>query len=355
MFVENLRDVPDYVSGTKGNEDFIRLSSNENNYGPSPKVIKQINRLSKVVFKYPESSYYSLKEVIAKQNNVYPSQVILGNGSDEIFLNLFLMYLSPETNIITIEKTFTYYKILSRIIGSQIIEAKRNNDFSISCDSIIKSLNSNTKIVIFPSPDNPTGVIINKECIERILKSISCNTIFILDEAYFQFVPKEKYWNSIEFIKKYPNFVITRTFSKLYGLAGVRIGYGICSEEVAKLYEKIRMPFNISLVAVESAKEALLDKKYYNNVLVRIVEDREFLKGEFRKLGLNVLEESYGNFIFLQGPKDLDKKLFEMGVVIRNLKSFGYDETYYRITVGTRKQNKILLNYIRKILGGMNG
>ncbi|MFN4245120.1 MAG: histidinol-phosphate transaminase [Brevinematia bacterium] len=352
MFKENLENVPEYISGTKNDKYIIRLSSNENNYGPSPRVIKKIKELSMVSFKYPDSSYKLTKEVIAKENNVSPSNIILGNGSDEIFLNLFLIYLTPRDSIVTIEKTFTYYKIVSSIIGAEVIEVKRDKDFSISCSNIINSIKKSTKIIIFPSPDNPTGVIVDKKCIENILRNIRENTIFILDEAYFQFVPKEKYWNSIDLIEKYPNFIVTRTFSKLYGLAGLRIGYGICQEGVTKLYEKMRMPFNLSLMASECSREALLDKEYYNVVLSKIIDNREKLKRMLKKLDLDVLEESYGNFVFLQGPTDLDKKLSEFGIVIRNLLSFGYSENFYRITVGTEKENKILVKALKNILGG---
>lgn len=351
MFLKNLVDTPEYVSGTKGKDNFIRLSSNENNYGPSPKVIKLLKNISYLSYRYPNSSYLDLKEVLAEENKVLPSNIILGNGSDEIFLNLFLIYLEPTQNVITIEKTFTYYKIIASIIGAKVIETKRGERFSISCEEILNSVSKDTKIIIFPSPDNPTGVITSRECIEKILKNIPETTLFILDEAYFHFVPRNKYWDSTDLVKKYPNFIITRTFSKLFGLAGLRIGYGICSEEISKLYNKIRMPFNVSLLAVEAAKVAIKDKKYYSKILKKIVTDREKLKTEFKKMGLDVLEESYGNFIFLQGKENLDKELLRQGIVIRNLKSFGYDETFYRITIGTTQQNKILLNNMKKIIG----
>lgn len=350
MLLKYLNNVPNYVSGTKGNKGFIRLSSNENNYGPSPKVIKRLKQISKISFKYPSSSYQELKEIIANENNVKPENIILGNGSDEIFLYIFLIYLSPEDTVVTIEKTFTYYKILSSAIGAKVIETKRGENFSIPCYNIIHSISQNTKIVIFPSPDNPTGVITSKECIENILKNIPKETLFILDEAYFQFVPKEKYWNSIELIDKYPNFIITRTFSKLYALAGLRIGYGICSKEISRNYEKMRMPFNISLMAVEAAKQTLLDKKYYNKVLTKILKDKEELSEELENLNFEVLKESYGNFIFCKGPYGIDEKLFEKGIIIRNLASFGYERNFYRITVGTTKENKLLIKKLKEII-----
>ncbi|MGB9621525.1 MAG: histidinol-phosphate transaminase [Brevinematia bacterium] len=352
MFLKNLENIPLYVSGTKGNGDYIRLSSNENNYGPSPKVMKVIRKISKFSFKYPNSSYQELKEIIAKENNVKPKNIILGNGSDEIFLYLFLIYLSTENSIITIEKTFTYYKILAYTVGAKVMESKREANFSISCKNILNLISPNTKIIIFPSPDNPTGVITSRECIETILKNISKDTLFILDEAYFQFVPKEKYWNSIELIEKYPNFIVTRTFSKLYALAGLRIGYGICSQEISEVYEKIRMPFNISLIAVEGAKQALLDKEYYQKTLTKILKDREILKKELEKLDFEVLKESYGNFIFCKGPYGIDNKLFERKITVRNLESFGYEKNFYRITVGTTKENKIFLKTLKEIIKG---
>lgn len=352
MLLENLLNSPEYISGTKGDKSFVRLSSNESAYGPSPRVIKKAKEISKSLHTYPDSSYSSLKEALAEDNGVSTSNIILGNGSDEIFLNLFLMFLSPKENVVTIEKTFIYYKILSSIIGSKLLEAKRGENFSISCGNILELVNPSTKMIIFPSPDNPTGVIISRECIEKILRNIPETTLFVLDEAYFQFVPQNKYWNSIELVKKYPNFVVTRTFSKLYALAGLRIGYGICSENIAKLYEKMRMPFNVSLIASECAKVALKEREYYSRALKLILTNKKYLSSKLRALGMKILEESYGNFLFLQGPKDLDKRLFEKKVVIRNLESFGYEETYYRITVGTRRENVILVRSLREILRG---
>jgi histidinol-phosphate/aromatic aminotransferase/cobyric acid decarboxylase-like protein len=149
-----------------------------------------------------------------------------------------MMYLDENSSILTIEKTFTYYRILANILGAKVIEAKREENFSISCENIINSLNPSVKIVIFPSPDNPTGVITKRECIEKILISIPKETIFILDEAYFHFVPQELYWNSVDLLKKYDNFIITRTFSKFYALAGIRLGYGICSEKYQNYTKK---------------------------------------------------------------------------------------------------------------------
>ncbi|MCX8028889.1 MAG: histidinol-phosphate transaminase [Brevinematales bacterium] len=350
MYLRNLAKIPNYVSGTKDVSCKLRLSSNENNYGPSPKVRELIRKISKDAYKYPNSSYFSLKEILSDHNKVSVDNIILGNGSDEIFLYLFFIFLDENSSIVTLEKTFTYYKILASIVGAEVIEARRGKNFSISCENILSSIRPSTKIVVFPSPDNPTGVITNRECLEKILGSISPNTLFILDEAYFQFVPEDKYWNSIELINKYDNLVVTRTFSKLYGLAGVRIGYGVCSSSITKIYEKVRMPFNLSLFASEVVKQALLDNEYYSRVLRQIVNDREKMKKSLKKLGIWVLEESYGNFVFIRGPQKLDEKLLNHGILIRNLKSFGYDETFYRITVGTTNQNKILIKTISKIV-----
>ena len=286
MLLKNLELLEDYVSGAKGDDTFIRLSSNENNYGPSPKVIKTIKKISSTTYKYPNLSYSELKETLASLNGVTKNNIILGNGSDEIFFYLFMMYLDGNSSILTIEKTFTYYRILSNILGAKVIEAKRGENFSISCENIINSLNSSVKIVIFPSPDNPTGVITKRECIEKILNSIPKDVIFILDEAYFHFVPEELYWNSVDLLKKHDNFIITRTFSKLYALAGVRLGYGMCSEKISKLYEKIRMPFNISLISVEAGKAAISDNKYYSAILKRILEDKKTLSKEFSPKGM---------------------------------------------------------------------
>lgn len=351
MLLENLDSVPEYVSGTKDVPFKVRLSSNENNYGPSPKVIRRIKEISKETHKYPNSSYYRLKEVLADFNSVLPSNIILGNGSDEIFLNLFLIFLNSQSSLVTIERTFTYYKIVATMLGAKVIEAKRGDNFAISCENILSSVDKTTRIIIFPSPDNPTGVITTRECIERILKNIPENTLFILDEAYFQFVPKDKYWDSVSLVKKYPNFIVTRTFSKLYGLAGVRLGYGICDESITRLYEKVRMPFNISLVAMESGIVALSDVEYYSKVLDLILKDKEKVMIEFEKMGIWVLKESYANFLFIRAPKDLDRRLLEYGIVIRSLKSFGYDNEYYRITIGKSKENEFLLEVLPRCVG----
>jgi len=350
MFLKNLEYLEDYVSGTKGDDTFIRLSSNENNYGPSPKVIEVIKNFSNLTYKYPDSSYSELKNILANLNEVDKNNIILGNGTDEIFFYLFLMYLNTNSSILTIEKTFTYYRILANIAGTKVIEAKRGENFSISCKNIIDSLNPSVRIVIFPSPDNPTGAIIKRECIEKILNSIPKDTIFILDEAYFHFVPKEFYWNSIDLIKNYDNFIVTRTFSKFYALAGIRLGYGICSEKVSKLYEKIRMPFNISLIASEAGKTAISENEYYSNILVRILKDKKLLMEELKNIGFEVLEESYGNFVFIKAPENLGNKLFERKIVIRDLKSFNYEPGYFRITVGKTEENEALIKAIMEVV-----
>ncbi len=351
MFLKNLLNTPDYISGTSESGDFIRLSSNENNYGPSPEVIKTLENIVKNVHSYPHHYYATLKEVVANFNKVKNSNVFLGNGSDEIFFYLFMIFVSPQDSVVSIEKTFTYYKIISNIIGAEFVEAKRNKDFSISTENIISSVNRNTKMVIFPSPDNPTGYVITYNQLRSILENVPKSCVVVFDEAYFQFYFGTLKSDVCSLIEKYDNLVVVRTFSKLYALAGLRLGYAISSEGIVSLYEKIRQPFNISIFAEKAGISAISSIEYYEKILKIILVQRDFLSRKLKEMGFETFENTYGNFLFVR-HKDikLSEKLKEKGILIRQLVSFGYEPDFYRITVGTERENLILLKKLEEIL-----
>lgn len=336
----------------------IKLSSNENLLGSSNLAIKGIKKfLSRKLNIYPDSKMTELKKALVnffKKHNfdIKIENILFGDGSGEVINIIFSIFLGEDSCLILPEKSFILYYIHARSKGAKIIEAQRKN-FEIDIDKIIEVSNKTKgkKVIIFSNPDNPTSTFIKKGIIKEFLSKIDPSIPVIVDEAYIHFAGLEN--SVIDLIKDFPNLIVIQTFSKAYGLAGLRVGYGIMNEKICEQAEKIRLPFNLGSLQQVGAIFALKDEKFLKKTIDYVSEGKNYLRKEFNKMGIKFLEP-FANFFFVDfGEKtvDLINFLNSVGISIRHLVDFGYPENFVRITIGLLRHNKLLVSKLREFYG----
>ncbi len=330
----------------------IKLASNENSFGPSPKVIEKLKNFSQKAYIYPDGNSSLLKEKISSNIGLKSYNIILGNGSNEIIELIYRTYLNSGDKIISCYPTFSFYKICASTTNAKFLEVPLLN-YKFNLNGILNNIDNKVKIVIICNPNNPTGTIVENFELETFIKEMPDNVLIVLDEAYIEFVNKNKNLDSINIIKKYPekSIIILRTFSKLYGLASLRIGYGISNKIIIDHLNRVRQPFNVNGFAQVAALEALNDIEYANFVINKINEGKKFIYSEMEKLNVDFIQ-SETNFIFFKLNRDnnyIFDEFLKRGVIIRSLKSFGYNKAL-RVTIGTQEENKIFIDVLKEIL-----
>jgi len=325
-----------------GIKDVTKLASNENSLGPSPKALTAIRRSIGSLNRYPEGSCFYLKKKLAKALKVKESNLIFGNGSDELIDIILKTIKAPKAEILTGDVTFVEYKICGAI-NDYVVRTIPLKDFRFDLNALKSAITKNTKAVFIANPNNPTGTYINSKETADFLDAIPERVLVVFDEAYVEFVTENDFPRLIPLINK-RNIAILRTFSKIYGLAGLRIGYMIANEEFIQFAERVRQPFNVNSLAQTAAAAALDDRDFVKKSNKLVTEGKRFLYKEFEKRGI-WYQESAANFIFMRLDTDIRKtftQLLKRGVIIREMSQYNLC-TYARITVGTKKENLKLL------------
>jgi len=333
-----------------GLRSVIKLASNENPYAPSPLVLKEIEKAAKNINRYPFSDCYYLKKVLSKKLNVKEDQLVFGNGSDEVIVLAIRAFVNPGDEVVIAKPSFLIYEIASKIEGAKI-KAIPLKDFKYDLDSMLNAVTKKTKIIFLGNPDNPSGKYFTKSEMKNFLKKVPENVLVFIDEAYYEYVNEKDYVDSLALIKSYNNVIVTRTFSKMYGLAGLRVGYGIANKELIDIFNRLREPFNVNSVAQAAALGCLKDKSYYRLVFKMIEEQRAYLYGSLKKLGLDFVE-TWTNFILIRIKEDVNDvcaKLMKKGVIVRNISAWGL-KGYIRVSIGTEKENKKFIKVLKEIL-----
>ena len=345
----------DEVKNKFGLKDVYKLASNENPIGCSKKVKKILSNLANVVHRYPEGSSLILKEAIAKKFNLSINEVIIGAGTDELIELVAKTYISKDENIVVSDHAFIRYKMAGELMGCNIVSVPMKN-YTHDLESMFKKVNKKTKIVFIANPNNPTGTYNTHHELEKFLKNLLDKKLYpivVIDEAYYEYAKVfEDYPDSLALINIYPNLVILRTFSKIYGLAGLRVGFGISRKEIISDLDRVRPPFNVSVVAQYAAKEALYDEEHIKKSLDLIIKEKKFLYRELNKMNLKYIP-SATNFILINlyphKGNSVFKKLLAKGIIVRSMEE--YDFPYcIRVTVGTHKENLLFIKYLREIL-----
>ncbi len=333
-----------------GLKSVIKLASNENPYPPSPKVLKAINQAAKDVNRYPDGSCYLLRQALAKKLKLNGNQLIFGNGSDEIIVLAVKAFVGKGDEVVIAKPSFLIYEIASILAGAKLHQVPLK-DFRYDLKAMRAKVNQRTKIVFIGNPDNPAGTYITAKQAQDFVKSVPRTTLVFFDEAYFEYVNATDYPDTLNLMKKYPNVMTIRTFSKMYGLAGLRVGYGIASEGIIDMLNRLREPFNINSLAQVAAVAALSDPGYYQDIAKDVYQQRQFL---YRSLtGLNLAYvNSFTNFILINVGEDSTKvaqALLRKGVIIRDMNVWGL-KGYIRVSIGTAAENKRFINSLAEVL-----
>ncbi|MFA5059013.1 MAG: histidinol-phosphate transaminase [Candidatus Omnitrophota bacterium] len=355
---KNILDIKPYLPGKPieevkrdlGLRSVIKLASNENPYGPSQKALKAINQAAKTINRYPDGYCFYLRQELAKQLKVLPSQIIFGNGSDEVIVLAVRVFAGEGDEVIIARPSFLIYEIATKACGATVkfIPLK---DFRYDLEGMKRAITDKTKIIFIGNPDNPAGTYVTKNQVDDFLKSIRPDILVFFDEAYFEYVQKADYPDTIKLLKTYKNIIITRTFSKIYGLAGLRVGYGIADQTVIDLLDRIREPFNINSLAQAAALACLKDRTYYKKIKKLIRTQRSYLYAQLKKLGLSFVESST-NFILVDVKRDgfkVFQGLLKKGIIVRDMGFWGL-ETFIRVTIGTEAENKKFIAALREVL-----
>ena len=337
-----------------GLKKVIKLASNENPLGPSPKALAAFKREAAEVHLYPEGARPLLRQALAKSLGLSDAHVLIGNGSDEIIRLLCEAFLSPEDDVIASQYGFVRFKQQATMMGSRVIEVPMA-DWRHDLETMGRTVSARTKMVYVASPNNPTGTYNSHDEIVRLLKALPPTTLLVLDEAYHQYAEdQEDYHHTVpDLVREFPNLVVLRTFSKAYGLAGLRVGYGVGDAELIGWLDRIRMPFNVGLLSQRAALEALKDQAWLRKGVKQNAKSREQLASDLRRLGFGVTD-SAANFLFVKCAfpgRLLFKKLLKCGVIIRPLDEYGLMQ-HVRISIGTEAENKMLLAGLRTALNG---
>ena len=354
---KNITEVKPYIAGkpieeTKrqlGLKEVIKLASNENPLGPSPKAVQAIRKSLSEINRYPDSQGFYLKRKLARYSNVEPANLVLGNGSDELIDVVIKTFVEEDENIITADITFLEYEIIAQANARRIIKVPLRY-FKYDLESIKKKIDKKTKLIFIANPNNPTGTYVTKYEIEDFMRDLPDNVLLVMDEAYDTFIDVDDFPNSLKYIKN-KNVIVLKTFSKAYGLAGLRIGYAIARPEFTSYLERVRQPFNTNLLAQAAAIAALDDKKFLRKTKKIILQGKGYLYDSLRKLGIAYVP-SVANFILIDVGRDgLDvfKDMLKYGVIVRDMKQYGL-KNFIRVTIGTKKENERFVRVLKKVL-----
>ena len=318
----------------------IKLASNENPLGPSRKALRAMRHALADVHLYPESSCHYLIQKLSQQLDFPTNQIIIGNGSNEIIELLARGFLNEGDEVISSETSFLVYPILSQVCGAKYVTAPMK-DYRYDLPGILKVITDKTKIIFIANPNNPTGTYVTSKEVEDFLSKVPDDVLVCFDEAYVDFVDAQDFPKTLSYLKKgHKNVLVFRTFSKAFGLAGVRIGYGVASTELVGYLHKIRQPFNVNSIAQAGATAALDDSFFLWRTKLLVSSGRKYFYKICRKLGLRVLP-SQANFVLIDtgcDGEDVFKYLMAKGLIIRSMKAYGL-KTWVRVTIGRRSQN----------------
>jgi len=321
----------------------IKLASNENPWGPSPKAIKAISETMASLHRYPDGSSFYLTEAVAEWIGAAKEEIILGNGSNEVIEFLVKVFVENGDEVITSHPSFLMYQKFVQVRGGTNIVIPLN-EMHHDLEKILETINERTRIIFMDNPNNPCGTLISKERFDEFLRQVPEYVVVVLDEAYVDFVEPEKRIDVLSYIQNSEGIspvVSLRTFSKAFGLAGLRVGFGIMHRDIASLMHRVRQPFNINLLGQVGATAALGDEDHYNRTIRETTKGRLWVSKEVEKLGCRVYP-SYTNFFLIDVCGDataLYEAMLYKGVIVRSMKAYGFPE-FIRITVGTEAENQ---------------
>jgi histidinol-phosphate aminotransferase len=326
----------------------IKLASNENPLGPSPRALAALSGAQDMLHRYPDGGGYQLRQTIADRWKVGREQVILGNGSDEILGLLARTFLTPGDEAIMADHTFVIYKMeVTAVHGKPVVVPLV--DWTYDLESMVCAVTPRTRLLFLCNPNNPTGTMVSAEAVDRLMTKVPEDVIVVFDEAYFEYVRNSEFPDAMAYVKQGRNAIVLRTFSKIYGLAGLRIGYGISTTEIIDFLNRVRPPFNANSLAQRAALAALGDDEHVAKSRAVNTAGMEQMEQGLRALGVIPIP-SETNFLYFDAKRDgrlVFEALLRAGIIVRHI-----DGTMLRVTIGQPDENAAFLQAFRKVLDG---
>ena len=341
----------DELKREMGITEVIKLASNENPIGPGSKSLDAIREVLEDLALYPDGSGFALKHKLAEKFGLKADEITLGNGSSEIFTLLLRCYVTDQHEVVYSQHGFAMYSILTRSVGATpVVVPALNHGHDL--DAMAAAVNDKTALVFIANPNNPTGTYVTEDQIRAFMDKVPEHVIVVLDEAYAEYVEQTDYADGLKLVDNYANLVVTRTFSKAYGLAALRIGYGVSNTAIADMMNRVREPFNVNSLALVAAEAALDDQAHLNNSRQVNSEGKQQLMAGFEKMGLEYIP-TVGNFISVNVGREaapVYQELLRHGMIVRPIGGDYELPHYLRVTIGLPEQNQAFLDALAKVL-----
>lgn len=331
--------------------DIIKMASNENPLGPSPLGIQAIRECADQVNLYPDGDCYYLKNDLAEHLNVKPENLIIGNGSNEILQIIADTFVTPDDEVIYARQAFVVYYLATKVAGATAVTVPLKN-YTHDLDAMADKITDKTKVIFIANPNNPTGAMIAADQVERFMKRVPEDVLVVFDEAYYEYVERDDFPKTLDYVRDGRTVITLRTFSKIYGLAGLRIGYGISMPDIIDVMNNVRQPFNVSSIAQAAARASLRDKDHVAKSIRVNREGKKYLYSEFKRIGLDFVPCDT-NFILVHLDRpgsEVMSQLLKLGVIVRPMAGYEFPNSV-RITIGTMEENKRLISSLEKVLG----
>ncbi|GAA3917986.1 histidinol-phosphate transaminase [Litoribacillus peritrichatus] len=331
-------------------DNIVKLASNENPLGPSQKVLDAIQAQLSDVTRYPDGNGFELKSALSARYGVDSGQITLGNGSNDVLDLIARAFLKPGKNAVFSQFAFAVYPISTQAVGAEmnIVPAK---NFAHDLPAMAAAINDQTQVVFLANPNNPTGTVFSRTEFEAFMAKVPDRVLVVLDEAYSEYVENPDYPDGLGYLPSYANLIVTRTFSKAFGLASLRVGFAVSHPQVADLLNRVRQPFNVDSFALAAAVAALADVEYLEKSKALNDQGMAQLEEAFKALALSYIP-SAGNFISVDFGRDaapINQALLEKGVIVRPVANYGMP-TFLRISIGTKQENQTFIDALKEIL-----
>jgi histidinol-phosphate aminotransferase len=334
-----------------GIRDSIKLASNENPLGVSPKVTQVLVDGARGVARYPDGSGYRLRHRLAELHGTGADAITLGNGSNDVLDMVARVFLGPGDESLFSEYAFAVYPLSSQAVGARLVSAPAR-DYGHDLEALQARITPQTRVIWIANPNNPTGTWLGREPLHDFLSRVPADVILVIDEAYFEYVDETEYPDATQWLTEFPNLIVTRTFSKAYGLAGLRVGYALSHPIVADLLNRVRQPFNVNLLAQSAALAALDDPQFLEHCVALNRAGMQQISDGLKALDVDFIP-SVGNFLTLnlqRNAADVDRALLQRGVITRPIAGYGLPN-HLRVSIGLEAENARFLAALREVLG----
>ncbi|MDO6686202.1 MULTISPECIES: histidinol-phosphate transaminase [unclassified Agarivorans] len=335
-----------------GISNIVKLASNENPTGMSPKVSAAIEQAIAELTRYPDSNGFYLKQSLANKYQLAPEQFTLGNGSNDVLDLIARVFVSPEHEVVFSQHAFVVYPIVTQAIGAKAVVVPAKN-WGHDLDAMAEAVTDNTRLVFIANPNNPTGTYLSSEALYDFMQKVPEHVVVVLDEAYYEYLSEDQQAPSTQWLSEFANLVITRTFSKAYGLAGLRVGYAISNPDIADLLNRLRQPFNVNSLSLVAAAAALQDQQYLQHSVALNQQGLATLEAFFEEAEISFIP-SKGNFISFLAPggdaEALYQQLLHKGVIVRPVGPYQMPG-YLRVSIGTEQENHTFIQALSQLIG----